>query len=94
MPVYIIHGKKGEPVIRKRLVRANSKSQAIRHVAESMLSCEVAKGETVADMMRIGFECEDARAPVNSELPLEDPPSVESAPEPVPVDIVDFIERI
>ena len=71
MPVYIIQASKGTPVIAKRLVRANSRAQAIRFVAESMFACEVATGETVADLMRVGFPCEDARAPETAELPLE-----------------------
>jgi hypothetical protein len=84
MPVYILQAKKGEPVTRKRLVRANSKSQAIRFVAESMFACEVATGETVADLMRVGFPCEDARTPETADLPLENgnapTPPVDSGP--------------
>lgn len=64
MPVYIINPG-------QHLVRANSRSQALRFVAEKTLKAEVAKGETVAELMAKGVKCEDARAPETADLPLE-----------------------
>lgn len=64
MPVYIINPG-------RHLVRGNSRAQALRFVAEKTLKCEVAKGETVADLMKAGVVCEDARTPETAELPLE-----------------------
>ena len=64
MPVYIIQPG-------AHLVRANSRAQALRFIAEKTFKAEVAKGETVADLMRAGVKCEDARAPETAELPLQ-----------------------
>lgn len=63
MPVYIINPG-------AHLVRANSRSQALRFVAEKTLVCEVAKGETIAELMAKGAKCEDARTPETADLPL------------------------
>lgn len=64
MPVYIINPG-------QHLIRAASRSQALRFVAEKTLKAEVAKGETIADLMAKGVKCEDARTPETADLPLE-----------------------
>jgi len=84
-------------------VSANSKSQAIRYVAESMLACEVATGQTVADLMRAGFKCEDARAPETAELPLQpatpnggytEPVDKLGRPQPTAAENLDALDRV
>lgn len=64
MPVYFINPG-------GRLVRANSRAQAVRHVSDGYFKAEIAKGETIAELMAKGVKCEDARAPETAELPLE-----------------------
>lgn len=64
MPVYIINPG-------QHLIRAASRAQALRFIAEKTLVCEVAKGETIAELMKAGVPCQDARAPETAELPLE-----------------------
>lgn len=44
------------------LVRADNKSQAIRRVAENVLSCEVAEQESLVMLVASGTKVTDARA--------------------------------
>lgn len=64
MPVYLVNPG-------KRLVRANNAAQAIRFVAQSHFRCEVAKGDTIAELMSSGVKCEDARQPETADLVTE-----------------------
>lgn len=78
MPVYLVNPG-------QRLVRASSSSQAIRHVARSYFKCELAKGETIAELMEKGVKCEDARAPETADL-VEAAQSAPPTEEPPPLD--------
>lgn len=61
MPVYLVNPG-------GRLIRANNAAQAVRYVAQSHFKVEVAKGDTVADLMSKGVKCEDARQPETADL--------------------------
>lgn len=46
----------------KHLIKAATQAQAVRHVAAARLSCSVASGLEVADLMSAGVVPEDAKA--------------------------------
>lgn len=85
MPVYLLRPKHSGGVADLRLVRATSRSQAMRHVAETHFDCEVAKSETVAELMVAGKRCEDARQPETADL-VEVAQSAPPTEEPPPLD--------
>jgi hypothetical protein len=64
VPIYIVSPG-------NRLIRANTYGQAVNYAAKAMFKAIPVKAEILADMLREGAKIEDARAPVNQELPLE-----------------------
>lgn len=92
MPVYLIQPKTQTSPKSFRLVRANTPSQAVRHVATDTLAVEVAKGTTIAELMSAGVKCEDARAPESGELPLEAPVTPPAAPTEIDEVRIDHVE--
>jgi hypothetical protein len=64
MPIYIVSPG-------NRLIRANTYGQAVNYAAKAMFKAVPVKSDTLADLLAQGVKIEDARAPVNQELPLE-----------------------
>ncbi len=60
MPIYTVANKKAEPGQSPRLVRANNRAQALRHVAEDY-EVEVPSQDLLVKCVAAGVKVEDAR---------------------------------
>lgn len=66
--IYIVNETKNTDKTKFRLVRATTKTVAIRHVADSAFVCEVAGQEDLIDLISQGLRVENAL-----EVPAETP---------------------
>ena len=62
--IYLI----GTPDNKIRLVKAGVRSQALSHVANSMLTVRVASQDDLVDALKSGVAVENAKAPEQQEL--------------------------
>lgn len=58
MPIYLVLCPKDS--VKKHLVAAKSKSQAIRHVASKVVTAEVASPAVIVEQMQAGVQAEQA----------------------------------
>ena len=62
--IYVVVQPDGNP----RLVRASVRSQALSHVASSLLSIHVATQDDLVDLLEDGVKVENARSPDQMEI--------------------------
>jgi hypothetical protein len=62
--IYLVTTHKGE----RRLVRASHRSQAINHVARTMMEASVARQEELVELVTQGVKVEAVRDPDQDEL--------------------------
>jgi hypothetical protein len=67
--IYVIHSRPAKLSAQSAyLVRATNRSQAIRHVAEQTLTCEVASQDTLVELIGEGVKVDNAKA-TQEEIP-------------------------
>jgi len=59
--IYVVHDTRANPT-GNRLVRATSKNQALRHVAQDAFAVDIAKQNSLVFLLEQGVKVEDAGA--------------------------------